>query len=104
MSPESSRGSLAGHVGSLDRDDLGSAEQELTKIVSKEPTPEFAAMMAAECRRLLEKLDDPQLRELSLAKMAGYGNEEIAQQLDCSVRTVGRRLRLIRKRWRQEIE
>ena len=60
-------------------------------------------MMADECRRLLEELDDQQLRELAVAKMEGYKNEEIARRLDCSLRTVERRLRLIRKQWKQEI-
>jgi DNA-directed RNA polymerase specialized sigma24 family protein len=76
--------------------------QRLADIVGTEPTPEFALMMADECRRLLEQLDDPQLRELALAKMEGHSNQEIAQRLDCSERTVERRLRLIRKEWQQE--
>jgi len=59
--------------------------------------------MADECRRLLEKLDDPKLREMAVAKMEGYSNEEVARRLHCSVRTVERRLRLIRKEWEHDI-
>lgn len=70
---------------------------------SNAPSPEFAAMMAEECRRLLEKLADPQLREIALAKMEGYTNEEIARRLDLSLRTIERRLKLIRDEWRQEL-
>jgi DNA-directed RNA polymerase specialized sigma24 family protein len=66
------------------------------------PTPEFAAMMADECRRLLELLDDAELRAIAVAKMEGYTNAEIASQLNRSERTVERRLRLIRDRWRLE--
>ena len=72
--------------------------------MGKEPSPEFAAMMGDECRRLLEKLGDPQLRELAVAKMEGCSNREIAQRLDCALRTVERRLKLIRDEWRQELE
>jgi DNA-directed RNA polymerase specialized sigma24 family protein len=59
-------------------------------------------MMAHECRHLLERLGDPSLQCLALAKMEGYSNKEIAGQLGCSVRTVERRLRLIRDKWKHE--
>ena len=68
------------------------------------PTPEFASMMAEECRRLLELLDDAELRTIAVAKMEGYTNAEIAAQLNRSERTVERRLRLIRDRWSLEWE
>ncbi len=74
----------------------------LAEVIGDVPTPEFAAMMAEECQRLLERLADPDLRALAAAKMEGYTNEEIAQRFDCSVRTIERRLRLIRKNWQQE--
>jgi DNA-directed RNA polymerase specialized sigma24 family protein len=66
------------------------------------PTPEFAVMMADQCRRLLGLLDDAELRAIAVAKMEGYTNAEIASQLNRSERTVERRLRLIRDRWRLE--
>ena len=62
-------------------------------------TPEFAAMMAEECRRLLDALDDDSLRQVALSRMEGYNNDEIADQLGCARRTVARRLDLIRKTW-----
>ena len=92
-----------GRAKSLDDDQVVSDQGIVANIVGREPTPEFAAMMADECRRLLEKLDDPQLRELAVAKMEGYNNEEIARRFECSLRTVERRLRLIRKEWKHEI-
>jgi DNA-directed RNA polymerase specialized sigma24 family protein len=74
----------------------------LDAVADDAPTPEFAAAMAEECRRLLGCLDDPGLQELALAKMDGEANEEIAARAGCSVRTVERRLRLIRDIWRDE--
>ena len=59
---------------------------------------------SAACRRLLEKLGDPQLRQVAVAKMEGFSNQEIAQRLDCALRTVERRLKLIRDEWKEEIE
>ena len=74
----------------------------LEQIEGPEPTPAFAAQVAEECRRLLERLDSPELRDVALRKVEGYGNEEIAAQLGCGLRTVERRLRLIRSIWEQE--
>jgi len=71
----------------------------LEGIAAAGPSPEFAAMMAEECRRLLDALDDDSLRQVALSRMEGYNNDEIAVQLGCARRTVARRLDLIRKTW-----
>jgi len=72
-------------------------------VVGDLPTPEFAAMVAEECGRLLDCLNDD-LRPVALAKMEDHTNQEIAAKLGCSVSTVERSLRLIRKLWRREME
>jgi DNA-directed RNA polymerase specialized sigma24 family protein len=79
--------------------DFGAGWEE---VVGSEPTPEFAAQAAEECRRLLAKLTDDELRMIALWKMEGYTNSEIAGRLHCSPPTVGRRLRLIRQLWDDE--
>lgn len=66
------------------------------------PTPEFAAMISEEIQRLMEMIEDPQLKELAVAKMEGYTNAEIAERLNCSQRTVERRLKLIRAKCHEE--
>ena len=71
----------------------------LEQIAAGGPSPEFAAMMAEECRRLLDALDDDSLRQVAVSRMEGYNNDEIAEQLGCARRTVARRLDLIRKTW-----
>lgn len=76
--------------------------QLLSSIVGNEPTPQFAAMMAEEIDRLLDRLGDAQLRSLAIGKMEGYSNAEMAGRLQCSLRTVERRLRLIRETYLQE--
>src|SRR5215471_1494807 len=82
--------------------DSSAQEAALEQIEGPEPTPAFAVQVAEECRRLLERLDSPELRSVALRKVEGYGNEEIAAQLGCGLRTVERRLRLIRSIWEQE--
>jgi DNA-directed RNA polymerase specialized sigma24 family protein len=71
----------------------------LERIAAAGPTPEFAAMMAEECQRLLAALDDNELRQVAISRMEGYNNDEIADQLGCARRTVARRLDLIRQTW-----
>jgi DNA-directed RNA polymerase specialized sigma24 family protein len=72
---------------------------DLDLIAGAEPSPDFVAEMAEECRRLLGRLDDETLRSLVMWKMEGYTNEEIAVKLRCVPRTVERKLRLIRAIW-----
>ncbi len=71
----------------------------LEQVAADGPTPEFAAMMAEQCRILLDALGDDSLRQVALSRMEGYNNDEIAEQLGCARRTVARRLELIRKTW-----
>jgi DNA-directed RNA polymerase specialized sigma24 family protein len=76
----------------------------LEQVAADGPTPEFAAMMAEECRSMLDALDDDSLRQVALSRMEGYNNDEIADQLGCARRTVARRLELIRKIWLARVE
>ena len=67
--------------------------------VDPNATPDLAAMLADEVRRLLEMLPDQELRKIAVARMEGYTNREIASRLGCTERTVERRLRYIRVIW-----
>jgi DNA-directed RNA polymerase specialized sigma24 family protein len=78
-------------------------EGALAQVVGREPTPEFAAEVAEECRRLLDKLGDERLRAVALAKMEGLTNAEAAARLGCAPRSVERMLRLIRSIWAEEV-
>jgi len=44
-------------------------------------------------------LGDDTLRRIAELKLACYSNEEIRQQLGCSLRSVTLKLELIRKKW-----
>ena len=94
--------SAADLPGSAFSGDDGSADDLFARILSKEPSPEFAAMAAEECARLLAKLDDDGLRKVAIDRMEGYSNDEIAERLGCARRTVARRLDLIRRAWEAE--
>jgi DNA-directed RNA polymerase specialized sigma24 family protein len=85
----------------LDAGDSSLAEQGLVGLIGDAPTPEFAALVAEECSRLLAQLNDD-LRPVALAKMEDYTNDQIAARLDCSLSTVERSLRLIRRIWQSK--
>jgi DNA-directed RNA polymerase specialized sigma24 family protein len=80
----------------------GDEADALARVAGGEPTPEFVALVAEEFSRRLEALPDPSLRQVALWRMEGWSNEEIAAKLGCVVRTVERKLDLIRKLWREE--
>jgi DNA-directed RNA polymerase specialized sigma24 family protein len=75
----------------------------LDQVVDGEPTPEFAALVAEECRRLMDRLTSAELRAVALWKMEGYSVDEIAAKLGCAPRTVDRKLWVIRGLWEQEL-
>jgi DNA-directed RNA polymerase specialized sigma24 family protein len=69
------------------------------QVVGREPTPEFTAQVAEEYRRLLDLLDDTELRSIAVWKMEGDTTEQIAAKLECAPSTVERKLRRIRGLW-----
>lgn len=93
-----SGGQASGHTGSPAGDDL------LAGAVSKEPIPELAAMMREQLERLLDVLDDPLLRRIAEWRMEGATNAEIAGKLGKAVRTVERKLELIRLIWEKVVD
>jgi RNA polymerase sigma factor (sigma-70 family) len=72
----------------------------IAQVVGSEPTPELAAQVAEEFRRLLERLPTEELRSIALWKLEGYTNAEVARRLDCAEVTVERRLQVIRAVWK----
>lgn len=67
-------------------------------LVSTEPAPEFVAEFVETCEKLFAEFDDPVLEKITTLRMEGYSDSEIATQLDCSRRTVQRRLEIIRRK------
>jgi RNA polymerase sigma factor (sigma-70 family) len=78
--------------------------QALEQVVGTEPDPAFAAQLADEFQILLGRLADDRLREIALLKLEGHTHEEIGSRLGCSLRTVNRRLTLIRRTWESTLE
>src|SRR5262249_33841402 len=69
------------------------------QLIGKEPDPQAAVQAAEECQEILDRFSDTILRAIALWKMEGFTTEEIASKLDCTTRTVERKLQLIRRLW-----
>src|SRR5262249_17818616 len=60
----------------------------LDQLIGREPTPEFAAMIAEQYRQLRDELGDESLRQVLDLRLEGHTREEIASRMGCAVRTV----------------
>lgn len=79
----------------------------LSGIISREPTPEFAAEMSDQLQRLLAQLEatgDHDLQRIALLKLDGFSTTEIAEQIGCVNRTVERKTQLIATLWGRDME
>jgi RNA polymerase sigma factor (sigma-70 family) len=76
--------------------------EALNNLVANEPSPELAAAAEESFEQLLAALDasgDPSLRRIVLDAIAGMSTAEIAGELNCTPRTIQRKLQTIRTVW-----
>lgn len=78
-------------------------QHDIGDVLGHEPTPELAMMFVENCEVLIEQLAEEPLKQVAFLKMNGYLNEEVAQRLDCTTRTIERRLGRIREIWSSTI-
>jgi RNA polymerase sigma factor (sigma-70 family) len=71
----------------------------LDRVTSIETSPEEAVAFAEQFRMLLGRLETDELRTVVQYRLSGMTDNEIAQRLGCSLRTVERRLHQIRQAW-----
>jgi DNA-directed RNA polymerase specialized sigma24 family protein len=99
---DETRQKRGGEVGPSDQADDSSAGPALEQVLSREPTPEMAAQVAEECRRLLATLRDPELEAVAILRMEGHSVEEIGTKLGFAPRSIKRKLQMIRRVWEKE--
>ena len=71
----------------------------LGQLIHGEPTPDFLAIMDEQQQAMFHALPDSSQRDVARLRFEGYSNDEIAQQLGISLRSVERKLRVIREIW-----
>jgi RNA polymerase sigma factor (sigma-70 family) len=75
-----------------------------SELISLEPTPEMQMIAEESFEQLLQTLDatgDDSLRKVLLHSMMGLSSQEISLQMECTVRTVQRKLQTVRALWEQ---
>lgn len=87
---------------------FGSEGPGIEEVIGDEPTPAFAVAAAEQYERLFKQLENEQgaetLRKVAQMKFEGYSLSDIAEHLDCSERTVKRKLAVIRSVWSKELD
>jgi DNA-directed RNA polymerase specialized sigma24 family protein len=89
---------------SADAEEGEEGDWRLEEIISREPDPETAALVADEHRRLLAALGEDELRLVAQRRMEGDSVEEIATRLGYATRSIKRKLQLIREIWERELD
>jgi RNA polymerase sigma factor (sigma-70 family) len=78
-----------------DADQMG----DLGQLMHSEPTPDFLAIMDEQQQAMFRALPDDSQRDVAQLRFEGYSNQEIARELGISLRSVERKLRVIREVW-----
>ena len=78
-------------------DELGAAG--INAIGGDEPTPDVIAEVSESCAQLLDALPEETMKMIVLLKFQGSTNGEIADELNCTRRTIERKLERIRRIW-----
>lgn len=92
--------SIVARAGALD----SMTDPGMDMFSGDEPTPAFLTQLAEEYEVLLEQLGDETLRKVACWKMEGLENDEIAEELGRSERSVRRKLEIIRAEWETLIQ
>jgi DNA-directed RNA polymerase specialized sigma24 family protein len=85
--------------GDLADEDEAEPGRGLDGVESPGASPIMVSMFVEEYRRLRSRLGDDSLRLVLDLSLEGYRREEIADRMGCAVRTVGRKLGIIRTVW-----
>jgi DNA-directed RNA polymerase specialized sigma24 family protein len=80
----------------------GDGEEGLARFLGREPSPDLAAQLAEDYKRLMEALVNDTLRSVAVMRLEGHSAVEIGRRLAISPRSVERKLTLIRQIWERK--
>jgi hypothetical protein len=83
---------------------IANARFSLEQVEGQTLPPDIDAMMNEQCAHLFGMLKDPELENVAAWKLEGYTNDEIAERLGYTRRTIQRMLALIRRIWKNASE
>ncbi|MEM9826691.1 MAG: ECF-type sigma factor [Planctomycetota bacterium] len=73
-------------------------------LIAGDPDPELLVSMDEQCQHLVGLLRDDVQKEIVRHKLAGHVNGEIAKRVGISLRSVERKLEVIRETWLKSLE
>ena len=85
-------------------DEMESQRWALEQMEAAGPSPAEAAVLNEALEHRLEALADPELRQVALWRLESYTDREIADKLGCVERTVERKVKLIKRKWKSLAE
>lgn len=97
------RGGARVRGDSMHADRDGQRQLSWDQYAGNDLTPEFLVMVEEQCERLLTDLPDETLRNVALWRLEGFSNDEIADKLELTTRSVERKLNRIRQLWSDEV-
>ena len=80
----------------------GSRNAGLDQQPNRDASPAFAAEMTDQLRFLLDQLRDPAQQRIALGKLEGKTNKELADELGIGLRSVERKISIIRDKWQDK--
>jgi DNA-directed RNA polymerase specialized sigma24 family protein len=83
-------------VNEMRWNDLVDAQAGFDRFLSSDPTPDSVVELQELVGNLMQRLENVTLRQVAQLKLSGYANNEIADKLEVSERTVERKLVRIR--------
>jgi DNA-directed RNA polymerase specialized sigma24 family protein len=98
------RGSGRTRGDSIFRRTGGGTPASFDEFLAQEPSPEFVTLLHEELDLVLRDLRDDTLRCIASRRMMGWTSEQIAQELKISLRSVERKLNLIREHWTRSVQ
>jgi DNA-directed RNA polymerase specialized sigma24 family protein len=85
-----------------DNHDSSFGGQGLSDVAGDDLDPQLEVLAAESIDELINSLKDPELEKVVELKFAGHSNEQIAAELNRSLATVERKLKMIRTIWAKQ--
>lgn len=88
--------------GGVVRGESGFAEfgnAGINEIDGKQLTPDLLAEVSESCAQLFDAIPDKTMKKIVLLKFQGATNGEVANELNCTRRTIERKLERVRRIW-----
>ena len=75
----------------------------IRELANRDPDPSYIVEFNDHLRHAIMQLGEGKNRELAILRLEGHSNQEIAEQLEISLSSVERKLRVIREVWEKEL-